>query len=130
MTNFRPIDRQTGYLLPPSVDEWLPPRHLARFVVEVIDGLHHHLVGLREVVAHGRHETRYQPHRRHFARCLVGCLLGAPGPAEADLEIAETCDVGDDPLQPCRPLLISKFPTILDGALLLGQTKTPKVRLR
>jgi transposase len=26
-------------LLPPSVDEWLPERHLARFVVEVIDGL-------------------------------------------------------------------------------------------
>jgi transposase len=39
MSNFRPIDRQTGFLLPPSVDEWLPPRHLARFVVEVIDGL-------------------------------------------------------------------------------------------
>jgi transposase len=39
MTNFRTIDRQTGFLLPPSVDEWLPPRHLARFVVEVIDGL-------------------------------------------------------------------------------------------
>ena len=33
------IDRQTGFLLPPSVDEWLPERHLARFVVEVIDGL-------------------------------------------------------------------------------------------
>lgn len=39
MSNFRTIDRQTGYLLPPSVDEWLPERHLARFVVEVIDGL-------------------------------------------------------------------------------------------
>ena len=26
-------------MLPPSVDEWLPERHLARFVVEVIDGL-------------------------------------------------------------------------------------------
>ena len=39
MRNFRPIDRDTGYLLPPSVDEWLPERHLARFVVEVIDGL-------------------------------------------------------------------------------------------
>ena len=25
--------------MPPSVDEWLPERHLARFVVEVIDGL-------------------------------------------------------------------------------------------
>ena len=39
MSNFRPIDRDTGFLLPPSVDEWLPERHLARFVVEVMDGL-------------------------------------------------------------------------------------------
>jgi transposase len=39
MSNFRPHDRQTGFLLPPSVDEWLPERHLARFIVEVIDGL-------------------------------------------------------------------------------------------
>jgi transposase len=39
MSNFRTIDRQTGFLLPPSVDEWLPERHLARFMVEVIDGL-------------------------------------------------------------------------------------------
>jgi transposase len=39
MSNFRTIDRQTGFLLPPSVDEWLPERHLARFVVEVIDGV-------------------------------------------------------------------------------------------
>ena len=29
----------TGFLLPPSIDEWLPQRHLARFVVEVIDTL-------------------------------------------------------------------------------------------
>ena len=39
MSNFRTIDRETGFLLPPSVDDWLPERHLARFVVEVIDGL-------------------------------------------------------------------------------------------
>lgn len=39
MSNFRPIDRDTGLLMPPSVDEWLPQRHLARFVVEVIAGL-------------------------------------------------------------------------------------------
>ena len=39
MSNFRPIDRETGFLLPPSVDEWLPERHLARFVVEVVGGL-------------------------------------------------------------------------------------------
>jgi transposase len=39
MSNFRPINRDTGFLLPPSVDEWLPERHLARFVVEVVDRL-------------------------------------------------------------------------------------------
>ena len=39
ISNFRPFYRNTGFLLPPSVDEWLPERHLARFVVEVIDGL-------------------------------------------------------------------------------------------
>jgi transposase len=39
MSNFRLIDRDTGFLLPPSVDEWLPERHLARFVVEVVEGL-------------------------------------------------------------------------------------------
>jgi len=39
VSNFRPIDRDTGFLLPPSVDEWLPERHLARYVVEVIAGL-------------------------------------------------------------------------------------------
>ena len=39
MSNFRQVDRKTGYLFPPSVDEWLPERHLARFVVDVIEQL-------------------------------------------------------------------------------------------
>ena len=39
MPNFRPTDRLTGFLMPPSVNEWLPEKHLARFVVEVVDGL-------------------------------------------------------------------------------------------
>ena len=39
MRNFRLIDRETGFLMPPSVDEWLPQRHLARFVVEVVERL-------------------------------------------------------------------------------------------
>jgi transposase len=36
MSNFRTIDRQTSFLLPPSIDEWLPEKHLARFIVEII----------------------------------------------------------------------------------------------
>lgn len=39
MPSFRASDRLTGFLLPSSIDEWLPARHLARFVVEVIEGL-------------------------------------------------------------------------------------------
>jgi hypothetical protein len=31
MSNFREVGRQTGFLLPPSADEWLPERHLARW---------------------------------------------------------------------------------------------------
>ena len=39
MANFRPSDRLTSFLLPPSVDEWLPERHLARFSLKVIQNL-------------------------------------------------------------------------------------------
>lgn len=39
MSNFRSVDRGTAYLLPPSVDEWLPSDHLARFVVEIVEQL-------------------------------------------------------------------------------------------
>lgn len=39
MSRFIAVDRETSYLLPPSVDEWLPHDHLARFVVEVIERL-------------------------------------------------------------------------------------------
>jgi transposase len=58
MSNFRLIDRETGFLMPPSVDEWLPPRHLARFVVEVISGL-----DLRAMIGsyRGSGEASYHP---------------------------------------------------------------------
>src|SRR5208282_2930848 len=36
---FVSVDRDTAYLLPPSVQEWLPENHLARFVVEMVEGL-------------------------------------------------------------------------------------------
>jgi len=35
-SRFITIDRTTPYLLPPSVDEWLPESHLARFVSDVV----------------------------------------------------------------------------------------------
>ena len=39
MRGFITVDRHTDYLLPPSVEDWLPENHLARFIVEVIDRL-------------------------------------------------------------------------------------------
>lgn len=38
-SKFLPTDREQLLLFPPSVDEWLPEHHLARFVVEVIEKL-------------------------------------------------------------------------------------------
>lgn len=37
--SFRPIDRQTDFLLPPSVQDCLPQSHRAQYVVDVVDSL-------------------------------------------------------------------------------------------
>jgi transposase len=58
MSRFVAVDRDTAYLLPPSVDEWLPQSHLARFVVEVIEQM-----DLSELVRQyaGRGSAAYHP---------------------------------------------------------------------
>jgi transposase len=58
MSRFRPIDRQTDYLLPPSVQEWLPESHLARYVVDVVEALD--LSALTRAYA-GRGSDAYHP---------------------------------------------------------------------
>lgn len=58
MSRFRPIDRQTDYLLPPSVQDWLPESHLARYVVDVVEGLD--LSELERAYA-GRGSDAYHP---------------------------------------------------------------------
>ncbi|MCL2713938.1 MAG: hypothetical protein FWD68_04925 [Alphaproteobacteria bacterium] len=37
--HFRTMDRKTGYLLPPSINEWSREKDLARFVVKIVDGM-------------------------------------------------------------------------------------------
>jgi transposase len=37
MARFIPVDRDTQFLFPPSVQEWLPKDHLARFVVDAVE---------------------------------------------------------------------------------------------
>ena len=58
MSHFRVIDRKTAYLLPPSVEEWLPEDHLARFIVEVVDGLD---LSRLEKAYGGRGSAAYHP---------------------------------------------------------------------
>jgi len=54
------------FLMPPLVDEWLPPRHLARFVAEVVEGL-----DLRTMTGgyRGSGEASYHP------RLLLGLII-------------------------------------------------------
>jgi transposase/IS5 family transposase len=55
---FHPIDRDTDFLLPPSVQEWLPQAHLARYVVEVVEQLD--LSAMERAYA-GRGSDAYHP---------------------------------------------------------------------
>ena len=55
---FIEVDRETLYLLPPSVQDWLPKGHLARFVVDVVEQLD--LRSLKESYA-GRGSQPYNP---------------------------------------------------------------------
>src|ERR1700720_787611 len=66
MSNFRPFDRETGFLLPPSLDDWLPERHLARFGVEVIGSLN---LSARARSCRGTGSASYHP------ELLLGVLV-------------------------------------------------------
>jgi transposase len=72
MSNFRPTDRRIDYLLPPSVEEWLPQRHLARFVVEIVESL-----DLRGISAsyRGSGSASYRPSVL-LSLLIYGCATG------------------------------------------------------
>ena len=57
-TNFRPLDRDTLLLLAPSLHDWLPEKHLARFIIYVVSQLD--LTTIRAQYA-GRGSAAYQP---------------------------------------------------------------------
>jgi transposase len=72
MSRFRPINRDIDFLLPPSVQEWLPEGHLARYVVEVVEGL-----DLRELerAYAGRGSPPYHP-ATLFSLLIYGYATG------------------------------------------------------
>ena len=57
-TDFIKADRDTPFLFPPSVQEWLPTDHLARFVVDIVGQLN--VSSLRDVYA-GKGSRPYDP---------------------------------------------------------------------
>ena len=113
MTNFRSIDRQTGFLLPPSVDEWLPEKHLARFVVEVIDGL-----DLRAMSGSYRGSGSASYHLR--------MLLGILGPVEVQdsLRSLNMIQASDGTIR------FDGRPMGEDGTALSGQADGPRTQRR
>ena len=58
MSKFHPIDRDIDFLLPTSVQEWLPEGHLSRYVVEVVEGLD---LGDLERAYAGKGSAAYHP---------------------------------------------------------------------
>jgi hypothetical protein len=66
ISHLRPINRDRDFRMPPSVDEWLAQRHLARFVVEVIEGLDRRAMTGRY---RGTGEAPYHP------RLLLGLII-------------------------------------------------------
>jgi len=66
MSRFRSISRDTEFLFPPSVQDWLPESHLARYVVDVVEQLD--LNALEKAYA-GRGKQAYHP------ALLLGLLI-------------------------------------------------------
>lgn len=67
MKTFRPYDPDQMLLLPPSLQEWLPENHLARFVSEVVDEL-----DLSAIESRYSEERGYPPyHPRMMTKVLL-----------------------------------------------------------
>ena len=65
---FRMFDPDQGLLLPPSLDDWLPADHLARFVADLVDE-HLDLSRITAAYTEGRGGPPYDP------RLMVRILL-------------------------------------------------------
>jgi transposase len=60
------IDRETPMMFPPSVQEWLPENHMARFIVDIIDKIDMSRFHINET---GSGSEQYDP------RMMVGLLI-------------------------------------------------------
>src|SRR3984885_173779 len=66
---FRSCDLNQAYLLPPSLQDWLPEGHLARFVAEVVETLDLVAIYAKYEAGDGRGLSAYDP--RMMVRVLI-----------------------------------------------------------
>jgi transposase len=66
---FRSCDLNQAYLLPPSLQDWLPEGHLARFVAEVVEALNLRPIYAKYEAGDGRGLSAYDP--RMMVRVLI-----------------------------------------------------------
>ena len=111
--SFHPIDRDTDFLLPPSVQEWLPEAHLARYVVDVVEQLD--LSAMERAYA-GRGSDAYHP-AMLLALLIYGYATGMllqPQDRAGDLRLAGVS------LHCLQPAPRSRHPGHLPAALRRG----------
>lgn len=79
---FRPFDPSQAFVLPPSLDEWLPQEHLARFVGELVDD-HLDLARFLAVFTETRGAPPYDP-RLLLRVVLYGYCIGVRSSRELE----------------------------------------------
>jgi transposase len=90
--NFIVVDREQGWLLPPSVQDWLPDGHLAWFVLDVVERL-----DISVIVKRYRPDGNGRP--AHDPRMMVALLLYAYSVGELSSRRIERRCVEDVPFR-------------------------------
>ena len=85
--NFKSVDRETAYMLPPNMREWLPAKHLAWFIVDTVESLDLEKFYLR-YRSDGWGSAAYEP-KMMTALLLYSYCLGE----QSSREIEKACEV-------------------------------------
>jgi len=82
--NFKMVDRETDYLLPPSMRDWLPEEHLAWFIIEAMEAMD--ISGFyRGYNVDGCGQSAYDP------KAMVGLFLYSYCIGERSSRVIENC---------------------------------------
>lgn len=83
---FRPYEPEQVFLMPPSIQEWLPPDHLAYFICDVVDHL-----DLSAIVSRYDEERGYPPyHPRMMVKVLLyAYCIGVPSSRKIEKRLHE-----------------------------------------